>query len=95
MAERKLNDAEIHALVTFYTGISAVSLAAQNYGDKLTLEAARTLLQFIETGCQATAEKMRDADPEYYANRAAEQQEAGEADVIELDAYRQAGGLLN
>ena len=93
MAERKLNDNEIGILARFYTGISAISTAALAHGDGLTLENARVLLNLIEQGCQATAEGMRAANPEQYS-RVEVADDIG-AEVIELDAYRANGGLLN
>jgi hypothetical protein len=99
-AKKKLTDNQISALSLFYGGASVLTQNALDKGDKLTLEEAIRAIRTIHVGATLTGLQM-SADLSFNEVYMDEQNDGRndapslEADVVDLEAYRKNGGLLN
>jgi len=103
-ADKKLTDNQVAALATFFSGASEI-LGKVNVTDKnLTLDEARNIIQVLFVGMTITAVQIREdaSHDEIYGDGAPSLSDPPihdtfdmEADVIDLQQYREKGGLLN
>ena len=91
MKNIKLNDAQIEALSTFYMGVSAIADVYTAKGGDMSVEAMKKFFDLIVEGANLTTASIATNT----SQEVKDQIDLDDAQIIDFEAYKRNGGLLN
>jgi hypothetical protein len=91
MKDIKLNDAQIEALSTFYMGVSAIADLYTAKGGDMSVESMKEFFDLIVEGANLTTASIATSTPKDIKD----QIDLDDANIIDFEAYKRNGGLLN